>query len=409
MANGTVVTRKGLQLITKLVASETALTFTRVAIGTGKVPGGYDPGSMTGLNEYKMDGSIASHSASGDEASVVMQISSIGVETGFTITEAGLFATDPDEGEILYAYLDLSADPQYMYPENNAISKFIEMTLVVKIGEVQSVTAVINPGSLVTKEKFDEIAYPTLPKLDESKNEQDYILDGGEDIRWLLARYEYVKQHYAKSIDLMDEKRTSVHQNDIINGFGEGVTGDLVTVMGTILGQKHDTDINYLKNYGLLKSMITQANVDSLDKIPSAYLLYQLNKDLLDKYEDLLKKYNELNSNFAYRKGDSLTIDNVVIFGCITLQKAHLIFHIPLNKPCFASSCKISGNFYVRQKGAFLPETPWTQPLSINVYSLGITLKGGMIVVDMTGHIWDTATNNEGCVVHLFDTTITFT
>lgn len=297
MANGTVVTRKGLQLITKLVASETALTFTRVAIGTGKVPGGYDPGSMTGLNEYKMDGSIASHSASGDEASVVMQISSIGVETGFTITEAGLFATDPDEGEILYAYLDLSADPQYMYPENNAISKFIEMTLVVKIGEVQSVTAVINPGSLVTKEKFDEIAYPTLPKLDESKNEQDYILDGGEDIRWLLARYEYVKQHYAKSIDLMDEKRTSVHQNDIINGFGEGVTGDLVTVMGTILGQKHDTDINYLKNYGLLKSMITQANVDSLDKIPSAYLLYQLNKDLLDKYENLLTKYNELNSN----------------------------------------------------------------------------------------------------------------
>lgn len=297
MANGTVVTRKGLQLITKLVASETALTFTRVAIGTGKVPGGYDPGSMTGLNEYKMDGSIASHSASGDEASVVMQISSIGVETGFTITEAGLFATDPDEGEILYAYLDMSADPQYMYPENNAISKFIEMTLVVKIGEVQSVTAVINPGSLVTKEKFDEIAYPTLPKLDESKNEQDYILDGGEDIRWLLARYEYVKQHYAKSIDLMDEKRTSVHQNDIINGFGEGVTGDLVTVMGTILGQKHDTDINYLKNYGLMKSMITQANVDSLDKIPSAYLLYQLNKDLLDKYEDLLKKYNELNSN----------------------------------------------------------------------------------------------------------------
>lgn len=308
MANGTVVTRKGLQLITKLVASETALTFTRVAIGTGKVPGGYDPGSMTGLNEYKMDGSIASHSASGDEASVVMQISSIGVETGFTITEAGLFATDPDEGEILYAYLDMSADPQYMYPENNAISKFIEMTLVVKIGEVQSVTAVINPGSLVTKEKFDEIAYPTLPKLDESKNEQDYILDGGEDIRWLLARYEYVKQHYAKSIDLMDEKRTSVHQNDIINGFGEGVTGDLVTVMGTILGQKHDTDINYLKNYGLMKSMITQANVDSLDKIPSAYLLYQLNKDLLDKYEDLLKKYNELNSNMNALTDSSISI-----------------------------------------------------------------------------------------------------
>ena len=297
MANGTVVTRKGLQLITKLVASETALTFTRVAIGTGKVPGGYDPGSMTGLNEYKMDGSIASHSASGDEASVVMQISSIGVETGFTITEAGLFATDPDEGEILYAYLDMSADPQYMYPANNAISKFIEMTLVVKIGEVQSVTAVINPGSLVTKEKFSELEYPVLPEIDESKDEQYFSLDG-MSLQQMLAQFAYVRSHYAKSIDLSEEKNTSVHRKDIVNSF-EGVGGNLNTVMGTMLGQQHDQDIDYLKNYGLLKSMLTNQNVDSLDKIPTAYLLYQLNKDLLEKYADLLEKYNQLNSDLT--------------------------------------------------------------------------------------------------------------
>ena len=248
MANGTVVTRKGLQLIAKLVASETALTFTRVAIGTGKVPGGYDPGSMTGLNEYKMDGSIASHSASGDEASVVMQISSIGVETGFTITEAGLFATDPDEGEILYAYLDMSADPQYMYPENNAISKFIELTLVVKIGEVQSVTAVINPGSLITEEKFEA------------------------------------------------EKAETVHKSDIINSFSD-TAGDHETVMGTLLGYQHDRDINWLKGYAVTKEMISNQNVESTNLVPSAYLLYQLNKTLLQKCEDLLTKYNALNSN----------------------------------------------------------------------------------------------------------------
>lgn len=306
MANGTVVTRKGLQLITKLVASETALTFTRVAIGTGKVPGGYDPGSMTGLNEYKMDGSIASHSASGDEASVVMQISSIGVETGFTITEAGLFATDPDEGEILYAYLDMSADPQYMYPANNAISKFIEMTLVVKIGEVQSVTAVINPGSLVTKEKFSELEYPVLPEIDESKNEQNFMLDG-MSLQQMLAQFAYVRSHYAKSIDLSEEKNTSVHRKDIVNSF-DGVAGTLTTVMGTMLGQQHDQDIDYLKNYGLLKSMLTNQNVDSLDKIPTAYLLYQLNKDLLEKYADLLEKYNQLNSNMNALTDSSISI-----------------------------------------------------------------------------------------------------
>lgn len=149
---GTVITRKGLQLIAKLVASGTALSFTRASVGTGSVPAGYDPAGMTDLNNYKMDGSISSCSYLGDEASIIMQISSLGVETGFTITETGLFATDPDEGEILYSYLDLSKDPQYVYEENSAISKFVEMTLVVKIGTVDKVTAYFNPRSLLTRE-----------------------------------------------------------------------------------------------------------------------------------------------------------------------------------------------------------------------------------------------------------------
>lgn len=149
---GTVITNKGLQLIAKLVASGTALSFTRAAVGIGSVPSGYDPTNMTGLNKYKMDGSIASCGSSGDTASIVFQISSIGVSTGFTITEAGLFATDPDEGEILYCYLDMSSDPQYIYAEGSAISKFVEMTLTVVIGSVQSVTAYINPGSLLTND-----------------------------------------------------------------------------------------------------------------------------------------------------------------------------------------------------------------------------------------------------------------
>lgn len=149
---GTVITKKGLQLIAKLVASGTALTFTRVSVGTGSVPAGYDPGSMTDLNNYKMDGSISSCSFLGDEASIIMQISSLGVENGFTITETGLFATDPDEGEILYSYLDLSKDPQYVYEENSAISKFVEMTLVVKVGTVERVTAQLNPRSLLTRD-----------------------------------------------------------------------------------------------------------------------------------------------------------------------------------------------------------------------------------------------------------------
>ena len=53
--SGTVLTNKGLALITKLVAASTELQISRVAVGTGRVPSGVDPQTMVDLNEYKMD------------------------------------------------------------------------------------------------------------------------------------------------------------------------------------------------------------------------------------------------------------------------------------------------------------------------------------------------------------------
>lgn len=161
MSTGTVLSKDSLQLIAKLVASGSPLVFTRAAVGTGKLPSGYDPGSMTGLNNYRMDGEISKIEASGEQADISFQISSIGVDTGFIVTEAGLFAEDPDKGEILFSYLDLSADPQYIYPENSTISKFFELTMSVIIGRVSSVTAFLSPGSLVTREQLNaEVLYP---------------------------------------------------------------------------------------------------------------------------------------------------------------------------------------------------------------------------------------------------------
>lgn len=43
---GTIITKKGVALIAKLLATEQQLTFTRAAVGTGSCPSGYDPASM---------------------------------------------------------------------------------------------------------------------------------------------------------------------------------------------------------------------------------------------------------------------------------------------------------------------------------------------------------------------------
>ena len=109
---GTVITKKGMQLLVKLIASESILEFTRVAVGTGAIQKGYDPASMVDLAQYKMDGMISECQAEGDMAKITMQISSQGIKTGFTMKEMGVFAEDPDLGEILNAYLYIGEEPK---------------------------------------------------------------------------------------------------------------------------------------------------------------------------------------------------------------------------------------------------------------------------------------------------------
>lgn len=153
---GTVITVKGRSLIAKMIVLESMIHFTRAAVGTGSLPPGYDPQYATGLNHYQMDGKITAAKADGEVADITFQISSAEAEEGFVVTEAGLFAEDPDEGEILYAYLDMSTDPQYIYQRGGSVNKVAEITLGVIIGAIEKVTARIAPDSLVTRKEFEE-------------------------------------------------------------------------------------------------------------------------------------------------------------------------------------------------------------------------------------------------------------
>ena len=154
-ATGTFVVSKGFRLLTKLAASQGSLQFTRAAVGTGKPPEGYSPESMIGLNDYKIDAEIADYGVQDDMAYITVQVSSDNVTEGFLVTEVGVFAEDPDEGEILYGYMDTSTDPTYIYANGSTNrSKFAEFTLYVLVGSVSNVIAAVTPGSIITRDTF---------------------------------------------------------------------------------------------------------------------------------------------------------------------------------------------------------------------------------------------------------------
>ncbi len=163
---GTIITKKGMKLLLKILAAKGSLHICRAAVGTGTILTGYDPASMLDLVQYKMDGAISMCETAGDVARITMQLCSEDVENGFIISEAGIFALDPDEGEILYAYIDLRDDPQYMYAKGTKTVKFIEITLDVLIEANMPVSAYINPNSLISRKEFENHAAEQQEMID---------------------------------------------------------------------------------------------------------------------------------------------------------------------------------------------------------------------------------------------------
>lgn len=145
-ADGTYLTEAGRSLIAKCLASQTGITYTRATVGSGTVPDGKTPEEMTDLAHYEMDGMIAAiENPQNGEVAIVVQVLSVGLETGFNASEIVLWADDPDDGEIAFNYFSLAQHPEWIRPEGDPVNKLASFTLISIVGGVAIVTAIINP------------------------------------------------------------------------------------------------------------------------------------------------------------------------------------------------------------------------------------------------------------------------
>ena len=65
MAEGSVITEKGRALLGKILATNSTLNITGAQIGSGDLPAGTPPASMTALASYVMDATIVAISPRG--------------------------------------------------------------------------------------------------------------------------------------------------------------------------------------------------------------------------------------------------------------------------------------------------------------------------------------------------------
>lgn len=153
---GSVLTERGAALIAKLHAQQLPLEITRAAVGSGGLPAG-DIYTVTELTNYVMDAAILRviH-PSNNQAAIVAQIGSYDVITAFDVTEAAVYANDPDIGEILYAYVSMHDNPEFMPDNSEDIGKMLALDVIILVGHVTELLVTIVPSMFLPREEFEE-------------------------------------------------------------------------------------------------------------------------------------------------------------------------------------------------------------------------------------------------------------
>lgn len=139
------MTDKGLNLLAKGIAKEVTIRFTRVASGDGYLPDDADPYKMAELIHYVRDFPLHSMDKEDTGIAVVRCIqSNQALSQEYWVREIGVFAEDPDEGEILYAYMNAGDRADFLPAEGGSVVVQFVLALITIISRAPRVEAVIN-------------------------------------------------------------------------------------------------------------------------------------------------------------------------------------------------------------------------------------------------------------------------
>ena len=181
--NGGILTNKGRALAAKVEAGTCKLTLTKMKVGDGE-PSTIE--TMADLASPQQVIAISSITPSDDgSCDVGGVITNAELKKGFYIKELGLFATDPDDGEILYAVATASK-ADYLQTKGGAAVESIDCHMKIAISSASVVNLTTTLTGLVTAE--DLAKHNTSDSAHENRFKLfEKIADLGDDIIKKLA------------------------------------------------------------------------------------------------------------------------------------------------------------------------------------------------------------------------------
>jgi len=148
-------TNRGRALQAKAQAG-TQLNFTRIAVGDGQLSGQVIADLTTLVHEVKSIALNKFKTMPGGKAVVGGMLSNQDIATGFYWRELGLFAQDPDLGEILYCYGNAGDLAEYIPAPGGAEILEKQVDIITIVGNASSVTATIDQSLVyATQQELD--------------------------------------------------------------------------------------------------------------------------------------------------------------------------------------------------------------------------------------------------------------
>jgi len=164
MANfhSAVLTKDGIELLAKAQSGLTAIEFTKTATGDGVYAEGESLMEKTALKSQKQEFPINTLSIVND-ATVYLKFiitnkqESGDLTAGYYVKEVGVFANDPDKGEILYSIAIAVTDQwDYLPAYNSLLPSTITMEFYTEVANAETVYITASDGVYVLQEDFDQ-------------------------------------------------------------------------------------------------------------------------------------------------------------------------------------------------------------------------------------------------------------
>lgn len=150
---GFIITNSGERLIAKLLAG-TQLVLSKVMVGSGSAGEGTDLKVLEDLITPVAEATTSKPVCSNGIIKMLVEYRSDmngGLRQGFWLNEFGIFAIDPDEGEILLYYGTLGEYPQYVAPSANGVD-VRRFPVCITVGTGVQVSTEYSCDSFVTSE-----------------------------------------------------------------------------------------------------------------------------------------------------------------------------------------------------------------------------------------------------------------